>query len=51
VARTSVCSVGFSRRLRFLADPTGHRLKPMMQAEARATSRAQYRELIYEMYF
>jgi hypothetical protein len=32
VARTLVCSVGFSRRPGF-----AHRLKPMLQAEARAT--------------
>jgi len=31
VARTLVCSVGFSRR------SGAHRLKPMLQAEARAT--------------
>jgi hypothetical protein len=37
VARTSVCSVGFSRRLRILSNLAEHRLKPMLQAEARAT--------------
>jgi hypothetical protein len=29
--------VGFSRRPRFLSNPANHRLKPMLQAEARAT--------------
>ncbi len=39
VARTSVCRVGFGRRLRVFPILAKHRLKPMLQAEARATSR------------
>jgi len=38
VARTLVCRVGFSRHLRFLSNPADHRLKPMLQAETRATA-------------
>jgi hypothetical protein len=37
VARALACSAGLSRRARTSSNPAEHRLKPMLQAKARAT--------------